>query len=284
MFFRLTRAASLLILLAFLPAAVTRSHGAPTGPTLQLDYGGHSQQFNPLSSFIYFIPLISFEPVSVLTNVGNTQSARITSFHCSTNGATFHADCEFDFTGAGLLENVFDHTELIKRCDQQLKAGKPLLRQLGAINVQGSGSGAVEVDGTMTNGQLVVTEVRLRFNSRGRVSPVSVILQDLCWRDGKLSVENQTVARVNQLAFHRNTTAPKMEVTLASVKRTDAGDSLWQNFVGGLKGVAANLLLPPLSITANGHQAMMDFGLALATQKETFTFPFATRLKEAAAR
>jgi len=34
-----------------------------------------------------------------------------------------------------------------------------------------------------------------------------------------------------------------MEVTLASVKSKDAGDSLWQNFVGDLKGAAVNLFL-----------------------------------------
>jgi hypothetical protein len=71
-----------------------------------------------------------------------------------------------------------------------------------------------------------------------------------------------------------------MEVTLASVKRKDAPNSLWQNFVGGIKGAAANLLLPPLTVTADGHQAMLDFGLALAMQQPTFTFPFATRLKD----
>jgi hypothetical protein len=41
----------------------------------------------------------------------------------------------------------------------------------------------------------------------------------------------------------------------------------------------ANFLIPPLSVPPDGHQAMMDFGLALATEKTTFTFPFATRLK-----
>ena len=38
----------------------------------------------------------------------------------------------------------------------------------------------------------------------------------------------------------------------------------------------------PLTVAADGHQAMLDFGLALATEQPAFTFPFATRLKETA--
>jgi len=91
------------------------------------------------------------------------------------------------------------------------------------------------------------------------------------------------VARVNTLRFQQKPGPPKMEVTLASVKRADAGNGLWQSFVGGLKGAAANLLLPPLNITTNGQQAMLNFGLALATQQPTFTFPFAERLTNCAA-
>jgi len=37
-------------------------------------------------------------------------------------------------------------------------------------------------------------------------------------------------------------------------------------------------LLPPLTITVDGHQTMVDFGLALALQNVSFTFPFASRL------
>ena len=124
--------------------------------------------------------------------------------------------------------------------------------------------------------------MRLRFTRRGHPSPVSVSLEDIVLRNGEIESENEMVARVNTLTF-RQKSPPKMEVTLASVKKKDAGNGHWQNFVGGLKGVAANLLLPPLTITPDGQQAMMDFGLALALQKPTFTFPFASRLKEGAA-
>jgi hypothetical protein len=281
MFFRpIPAAARPLTTLGIFLAIAGRLMAAPTGPTLQFDYGHGQSLENPLGKFMYFVPLISPEQVSIFTNAGNTQCARVVSFHCRTNGPLFHAACEFDFGGDGLQQNIFDHAAVIHRREKELKAGKPLAHQLAAINVQGAGSGSIEVDGALTNGQRIVTEVRLRFNSRGHASPVSISLQDIFLRNGEIQLENETVARVNTLTFRRQAGSPKMEVTLASVKRKDAPNSLWQNFVGGIKGAAANLLLPPLTVTADGHQAMLDFGLALAMQQPTFTFPFATRLKD----
>jgi hypothetical protein len=271
-----------LMLLAIFLCAASPLLAAPTGPTLQFDYGHGQPLDNPLGKFMYFVPLISPEQVSVFTNAGNTQCARVTSFRCRTNGVLFHATCEFDFDGDGLQRSVFDHAANIHRREKELQAGKPLAHQLAAINVHGTGSGSVEIDGTLTNGQSVVTEMRLRFNSRGHPSPVSVSLEDIVLRNGEIQSENEMVARVNTLTF-RQKSPPKMEVTLASVKKKDAGDGHWQNFVGGIKGVAANLLLPPLTITPDGQEAMLNFGLALATQKASFTFPFATRMKDGSA-
>src|ERR1017187_8916147 len=88
---------------------VCRLMAAATGPTLQFDYGNGQPLDNPLSKFMYFVPLISPEPVSVFTNAGNTQCARVLSLDCRTNGQTFSATCEFEFTGAGSQQNVFDH-------------------------------------------------------------------------------------------------------------------------------------------------------------------------------
>lgn len=261
----------------FLPAA-SRMQAALTGPTLRFDYGAGEPMTNPLGHFMYFVPLVSPEQVCFLTNAGNTQCARVVSFQSRTNGAAFHTMCEFDFVGQGLQRNVFDHTFILKRRDQDLKSGKALLHQLDSINVEGAGSGSVEIDGALTNGQPVIREMRLRFNSHGRASPVSVDLQDIVLRNGAPYYENETVARVNTLTFRQKTGPPKMEVGLASVKRAGAGNGLWQNFVGGLKGAAANFLLPPLNITTNGQQAMMEFGLALAQARPEFTFPLAARL------
>ncbi len=69
-----------------------------------------------------------------------------------------------------------------------------------------------------------------------------------------------------------------MEVTVASVKKKGAGNSLWQNFKGSVVGLAVNLFIPPLPVEAVGHGAMLDFGRALASGAATFTFPRATNL------
>ena len=269
--------------LAFFLYAAVRLSAAPTGPTLQLDYGHGTPLANPIGQFMYFVPLISPEPVSVFTTAGNTQCARVLSFNCRTNGTLFFATCEFEFTGKGSQRNVLDHTRLIKERRKELQAGGSLTRQLGSINVEGSGNGSVKIEGSLTNGLRTVTEVRMRFNGHGHSSPVSISLQDIRYHDGAILFENEIVARVNTLTFHGQAGTPKMEVTLASVKRKNAGDNLWQNFVGGLKGMAANLFLPPIVVAADGHQAMMDFGLALAAEKPAFTFPFAARLKNSPA-
>jgi len=262
-----------------LAGMVDRLPAAPTGPTLQFNNGHGHPLDNPLSKFMYFVPLISPDPIAVSTNAGNTQRARVVSSSCQTNGLAFHARCKFEIIGEGLQRNVFDHADFVRQHAGELKAGKPLLCQLDAINVQGSGSGSVEVEGTLTNGLPVVTEVRLRFNSEGRASPVSVTLHDIVYYRGAIHLENELVARVNVLTFRQKAGLPRMEISLASIKPEAAGDTLWQNCVGGLRGAVANLFIPPLGVPADGHRAMMDFGLALAMEKTAFTFPFATRLK-----
>jgi len=259
--------------------AAGRLPAALTGPTLQFSYGGDKLRENPLSQFMYFVPLISPDPIAVSTNAGNTQRVRVLASSCQTNGAVFHAVCQFEITGQGSQRNVFDHADFVRQHDRELKAGKALLCQLDAINVAGAGSGSVEVEGTLTNGRPAISEVRLRFNRLGHASPVCVTLHDIVYRHGAIQLENELVARVNVLTFRQLAGAPKMEISLASVKPEDAADTLWQNCVGKIRGVVANFLIPPLSVPADGHRAMMDFGLALAMEDASFTFPLATRLK-----
>jgi hypothetical protein len=156
-------------------------------------------------------------------------------------------------------------------------------RQLSCITVDGKGNGAVEVEGTVSNGIWVVTEVRLRFNARGKASPVSIDLCDIRYVDGEFKRLKETVAQVNTLTFRRQAGPPKMEVTVASVKKKGAGNSLWQSIKGGITGTAVNLLIDPLTIKRIGHQAMLDFGQALISGAPTFTFPRANNLKDAVA-
>lgn len=269
-----------LIFAAFFLFATLSFADLPTnGPTLQLDYGQCETRGNPVSGFMYFVPLISPEQVSVFTNAGNTQCARVLSYDCRTNGQSFTATCEFEFTGTGTQQNVFDHAHNLQKHQAELLAGGTIKRQLGAISVTGNGSGSVEIEGTFTNGQRIVNQVQMRFNRRGHASPVTINLEDITYRDGAVQLQNKMVARVNALTFRRATGTPKMEVSLASLKRKNASNGLWSNLVGNLKGATVNLFLPPLTVEPEGQQAMLDFGLALAMEKPVFTFPHAARLK-----
>jgi hypothetical protein len=252
---------------------------APTGPTLRFDYGKGKPIENPLDKFMYFVPLIWPAPISVTNDAGNTQRVRVVSSSCATNGTSFHAVCEFDFVGDGFERNVFDHDDLIRQHWMELKAGKPLPIQLDFICVQGSGKGRVDIKGTLAKGRPSVTQVRMQFDRHGRASPVSIILDDIVYRNGAIQHENELIVRVNQLAFYRKSGLPKMAVSLSTIKPADDSDSLWQDFVGRVKGEVANMLIPALPVLNDGYQAMMDFGLALAMGHSTFTFPFAPNLK-----
>ena len=101
---------------------------------------------------------------------------------------------------------------------------------------------------------------------------------ELRYLGGEFRRFNEIVARVNTLSFRRKPGPPKMEVTVASVKNKGAGKGLWQNLTGGIKGLAVNLLIDPLTVETVGHRAMLDFGQALASDAATFTFPQATNV------
>jgi hypothetical protein len=228
---------------------------------------------------MYFVPLISPEPVSSSTSPGNTQAARVLSARRKSTGHSFVVTCEFEFTGNGTQQSIVDLVPTIRRHTRELRAGGSTGRQLSSITVNGSGSGAIEVEGTVSNNVETVREVRLRFNAQGKTSPVSIELCEIRYHEGEFRRCNEIVARVNTLTFRRTPGPPKMEVTVASVKNKAAGDGLWQNFKGSIKGLAVNLLIEPLTVEAVGHQAMLDFGGALASGATTFTFPRATNLK-----
>ena len=104
------------------------------------------------------------------------------------------------------------------------------------------------------------------------------MLRDIRYSDGAFRTVNEDVARVNTLTFQRKPGPPKMEVSVGSVRPKDAEDTAWQNLKGNLKGMAVNFFIPPLPVDVRGHQAMLDFGLALAVEAATFTFPHAENL------
>ncbi|HWF18705.1 MAG TPA: hypothetical protein VG754_05530 [Verrucomicrobiae bacterium] len=251
-----------------------------TGPTLHLDYAHGETNGSPAAEFMYFVPLISPEPVTLSKSAVNTQRARILSVTRRDKGESFTVTCDMEFSGQGRQQNIFDHTKMIQRRESDLKAGKSLVRLLSSISVEGPGQLQVEVEGKMSGSTSTVNEVRLHFNAHGHESPVVIGLHDVKYIDGKFQPCNGLVARVNTLTFHRTDGPPRMEVSVASVKRADAGDSMWQNFVGDLKGMAVNALIKPLVVERTGNETMLDFGLALTSRAGTFTFPKAKNLKE----
>jgi hypothetical protein len=267
---------------AELPAGILQAVApAPrdTGPTLHLDYHSNETVSNMVTDFMYFVPLISTEPVSVINSPGNTQRFRQLSATRHVTAKSFSLTCEFEFLGDGSQLSVLDPGDKLRRRRKELKDGSVMEKQLGSIEVEGPGHLIVEVTGTISDQAPTVTEVQLHFNGGGKQSPVTVGIHDLRYQDGDFRTENEIVARVNTLTFKRKTSPPKMEISVASVKKKDAGNNLWQNFKGGVKGVAANLFLKPATIEPIGAQAMFDFGLALETGAHSFTFPRAKNLK-----
>ena len=266
-----------------LATVAARPLAVATGPTIRLDYEPGGSDRNPVASFMYFVPLISLEPVSSITSPGSTQSAQVTSAKRRFTAHSFLTTCEFEFNGQGWQQSLFDFTNQIQRQERQLKEGDSLRRQLSSITVEGTGSGLVEVEGTVSNGVQIVTEVRLRFNARGATSPVSIGMCDIRYVDGEFKQLKEMEAQVNTLTFRRKPGPPKMEVTVAAVKKKGAGKNLWQSIKGGITGAAVNLFSDPLAVEATGHQAMLDFGQALVSGAPTFTFPHARNLKNAVA-
>jgi hypothetical protein len=260
----------------------TQRVSAATGPTLRLHYEPGKAGGNPVEAFMYFVPLISPEAVSIVSSPGSTQSARVTSAKRRFTEHSLLTTCEFEFSGEGSQQNHFDLTNQIRRQERKLKEGRAMRRQLSCITVEGPGSGTVEVEGTISNGVQVVTEVRLRFNARGKSSPVSIDLCDIRYEDNEFRRVNEMVARVNTLTFRRKPGPPRMEVTVASVKKKGAGKNLWQSITGGIKGAAVNAFIDPLRVEATGHRAMLEFGQALVLGASTFTFPRARNLKNPA--
>ena len=260
------------------PPPTVAATNAATGPTIRLDYGRDQSPGNPVASFMYFVPLISPEPVSSSTSPGSTQAARVLSARRKDTVDSFVVTCEFEFTGNGSQQSILDLAPTVRRNDRELRAGGSTGRLLSSITVNGSCRGTVEVEGTVSNNVETVREVGLRFNAHRTASPVSIGLCEIRYHEGEFRRVNEIVARVNTLTFRRGPGPPKMEVTVASVKNKAAGDGLWQNLKGSVKGLAANLLIDPLTVEAVGHRAMLDFGGALISGAATFTFPCATNL------
>jgi hypothetical protein len=250
------------------------------GPTLQLSPSSGTSVGNPIADLMYFVALISPEPVSMVQNPGNAQRTRLISAKRRSTGNTFLVSCEFEVIGSGYQRNVFDHSEKIRQNERKLKEGAILDHQLGSINVEGSGTFNIEVEGVSVDGAPNVNSVRLHFDARGRPSPVTIDLHDLHYVRGVVQHFNETLAQVTSLTFRRQSGLAKMDISVASVRRKDAGDSTWESLKSKVKATAVNLIMDPIVVDPAGHEAMLQFGLALVSNAPAFTFPRAAHLKQ----
>ena len=76
---RLTLIWNAVLLLAGGGDIVKAALTTPLGPTLHLDYGTGSLSPNPVANFMYFVALLSPEPVSLASSPGNSQRVRMRS-------------------------------------------------------------------------------------------------------------------------------------------------------------------------------------------------------------
>jgi hypothetical protein len=250
-----------------------------SGPTVMLFYGAEPRTYNPISSFMYFIPLISLTDVHNQTSANNDEVVNIISYERKIGAASFSVACEFEIRGSGFHKNSFDPVGVIASRSDDLKKDEVLTKALDYIKFEGEGFGCIAVEGTIDGSTETVREVSLQFNARGRKSPVTIGLYDIAPQDGLYTYANRSnemVARVNSLCFTRTDTSPRMGLSVASIAKAEAPDG----YVARIKGVIANLLLKPPKIDKLGNDTMLDFGYAILKQQPEFTFPLAKNLRE----
>jgi hypothetical protein len=101
---------------------------ATTGPTLRLDCAGGPSAENSVADFMYFVPLISPEPVVATTDPKANHRVRVLSNTRRFKGATFQVTCDFEFSGNGYERNLFG-------CGYFLATRKALKNQVILHNV-----------------------------------------------------------------------------------------------------------------------------------------------------
>ena len=251
-----------------------------TGPVVLLSYNKETFKKNPISSFMYFVPLISPTLVNRETSADNEQQVGIISYKKKVTSRSFLVVCEFEIKGKGFHKNRFDSAGMIQEHTDMLKKGDPLTRTLDYIKFEGEGFGRIEVKGTIAGSAPTVTEVNLQFNARGRKSPVTIGLYDIKPKEGKYRFENRSneiVARVITLAFKKTDDGPPlMGIKVASISDSEKSEG----FFSSLKGMIANLFIDPVKIDKLGNETMLNFGFAMLEQKTEFTFPKARNIKE----
>ncbi len=252
---------------------------AGCGPTMLMSYSKEEVVENPIASFLYFVPLIASTSVDNISNVHNDQQVGVISHKIKNDSRTFSVVCEFEILGTGFHMNTFDPAGMIAAQVGDVKKGKTLTNLLDYIRIEDQGYGIIEVKGGISKAAWTVTEVNLNFNVKAHKSPVTIGLYDIKQKDGEYQYKNrsnETVARVNSLAFKKTEQTPRMGIKVASIARKNKSAS----FFGSIKGVFANMLIEPLAVDQQGNRTMLEFGEALVQQQPAFTFPKAENIKE----
>ena len=249
------------------------------GPTIMLSYSKETFKENPISSFMYFVPLISPTLVDRETSANNEQQFGIISYERKVTSKSFNVACEFEVLRNGFHKNTFDPVGMIATRTRELKKGEPLINMLDYIKLEGEGFGRIDVKGTITGSTKTITEVDIYFKAGGLKSPVTIGFYDIKAKDGQYKYENRSnelVARVNTLTFKKSEENPRMGITVGSINKKTESDS----FLGNVKAVIINLFIKPVEVDRLGNDTMLDFGYALLEKSPTFTFPKAKNIKE----
>jgi len=248
------------------------------GPTLLLSYAKEAIQLNPINCFTYFAPLTAPVAVARTASADNQQRSGIFSYTCQATSTSFQVTCEFEMVGKGFERYTFDPAAMLAMHEAGTRKGAPLANVLDYISFEGEGFGTVQVRGTTDGAAELVTEVELRFNGRGRESPVTVGIYTVACKNGRYEYQNRSdelVARVNTLTFTRSDN-PGMDISVASVTRKAERSG----FVARLRAAAANLFIKPAAVDQLGNETVLDFGRALLKREPAFTFPRASHLKQ----
>lgn len=250
------------------------------GPTVVLSYSSETSRANRLSSFLYFLPLISLTPVDRESSADNDQKVRFVSRERKAAAHSFHAVCDFEIRGKGFHKYKFDAAAMIAARTRGKKDLKPLVSLLDYVKFEGEGLGRIVIKGRVTGSAETVDQVDLQFHARGRTSPVTIGLYDVKPRGGRYDYSNrsnESIARVSTLTFKRSEVGPTMGVTVDSISKAGASEGL----LAGFKGAVANLfLIKPPRIDAAGNKAVLEFGNAISSNETEFTFPKAKNIRE----
>lgn len=253
--------------------------GDAEGPTIALSYSRETFKQNPISSFMYFVPLISLTDVDRQTSADNVQEVGIVSYEKKIRARSFFVACEFEIRGKGFHKNTFDSSGMIAAHSVGLRKDETLKGMLDYVIFEGAGLGRIEVRGTIDGVYAKVNQVDLRFNVDGHESPVTIGLYDIEPVDGQYKYENRSkeaVARVNTLSFERSSGNPTMGIGVASIRKATASEG----FFSRIKGAIANMVITPPRIEELGNETMLKLGHALLDKDPQFTFPLAKNLVE----